>query len=63
MGLPENLKYLRKITRLPQREMAEVIGVKLGTYQKWEEGRSEPHICMLVNLAKLHGVTVDKLIE
>lgn len=63
MGLSENLKYLRKQAHLAQREMAENLGVRLGTYQKWEEGRSEPQICMLVKIAKLHNVTVDKLIE
>lgn len=37
-----NLKLKRRELKLTQQKCADMIGVKVRTYQAWEEGRSEP---------------------
>jgi len=44
------LRALRANARLTQREMADLAGVQLRTYQRWEAGETTPHPSMLVVL-------------
>lgn len=46
------LEKKRKLKRLTQKQVAEIIGVKLSTYQAWEQTRSEPNIRNLSKIAK-----------
>lgn len=40
---PSELRVLRRRLRLTQTQMADVLGVSLRQYQRWEHGTSAPH--------------------
>lgn len=46
-----------------QEEFAKAVGVDQTTVSKWETGRSKPRVGELSRIAKVCGVTVDKLLE
>lgn len=46
-----------------QEEFAKAIGVDQTTVSKWETGKSKPRVGELSKIAKVCGVTVDKLLE
>lgn len=56
------LLELRAEKSLSQREMARVMHVSQGTYNNWEQGRTQPCIEQLIGLAHFFAVTVDYLI-
>lgn len=58
----EQLKTLRKINGLTQKELAENVGVQQGAINKWESKQTEPNIEKLVKLADYFDVSLDYLI-
>ncbi|WP_374788052.1 helix-turn-helix domain-containing protein [Lactococcus lactis] len=58
----EQLKTLRKINGITQKELAEKLKIKQNSYSDWENGKSEPNIEMLVRLADYFDVSVDYLL-
>ncbi|ESR10140.1 XRE family transcriptional regulator [Streptococcus iniae] len=58
----ENLKLMRKTKSLTQVEMSKKLNVTQGAYAKWENGRTEPTLEMLVRIADSLDVTVDYLL-
>lgn len=53
---------LRTEKALSQRQIAEQFSVSQGTYNNWENGRTQPSIEQLISLAKFFGVSVDYLV-
>lgn len=60
--LAENIRNARKRMGITQEQLAERLGVTLGTISKWERGASEPEIIYLTGLAEIFRVSVDALI-
>lgn len=58
----EQLKTLRKINGLTQKELAEKLKIKQNSYSDWENGKSEPNIEMLVRIADYFDVSLDYLL-
>lgn len=58
----DRLKELRKWHHLLQRELADKINVSAYAISDWEQGRSEPSLVDLINLAIALDTTVDYLI-
>ena len=58
----ERMKMLRKERKIPQKELAEIMGVKIRGYQFYESETSEPKIAALIALADFYGVTIDYLV-
>ena len=56
------LLELRNEKGLSQREMAKEMFVSQGTYNNWENGKTQPSIEQLKRLSGLFGVSVDYLI-
>ncbi len=56
------LLELRTEKGMSQREMATVMRVSQGTYNNWENGRTQPSIEQLISLADYFEVSVDYLI-
>ena len=56
------LLELRQEKGLTQREIAKAMFVSQGTYNNWENGRTQPSIEQLVALSRFFGETVDYLI-
>lgn len=60
--LAENIRSCRKDLGLTQEQLAERLGITLGTISKWERGNSEPDLGYLMELAGLFHRSVDALI-
>ena len=58
----ERIKELRQERGLKQREMAEICGVKMRSYQGYEYGRHYPEVPGLIQIAKFFGVSTDYLL-
>ena len=59
---PERLKEVRKESGKKQREVAEMLGMKLRGYQSYEMGEAEPGLEKLMMLADLFHVSIDYLV-
>ena len=57
------IKYLRSTTNMTQAGLAEMLGVTQQTVSRWEEGKSEPNIAALRDLAMVFGCSIGDLIE
>ena len=60
--LPETIRQLRRDKNLTQEQLAEVLGVAVGTVSKWESGSSTPDLSLIMELADFFGVSVDLLL-
>jgi len=58
----ERLKFLRKERKIPQKDLAELLGISIRGYQFYESENNEPNIAALVTLADFYGVTIDFLV-
>lgn len=58
-----NIKYLRKQKGLTQEQFAMKIGIKRSLLGAYEEGRADPRLNNLLNIAKEFDVSVDTLIS
>jgi len=56
------LQTLRKAKGLTQEEMANILDVKLSTYQKYERDAISPPYDTLIKIADFYGVTTDYLL-
>ncbi|SHJ26547.1 Phage repressor protein C, contains Cro/C1-type HTH and peptisase s24 domains [Hymenobacter daecheongensis DSM 21074] len=57
-----NLKFWRRELSLTQAQMAEKLNIKRSLVGAYEEGRAEPKLSTLVNMARLFGITLDSLV-
>jgi transcriptional regulator with XRE-family HTH domain len=63
MEFHKKLQELRKQKGLTQEELAAALFVSRTAVSKWESGRGYPNIESLKAIAKLFGVTVDRLLS
>ena len=61
--LSENLRYLRFINRLSQRQLAEKLIIGRGRYSKYEDGVSEPPLEIMRRIAGYYHISIDLLIS
>lgn len=57
----EHLVFLREKRKLLQKDIAEVAGVSLHTYQRYEYGEREPQLKALIALADFYDLSLDEL--
>ncbi|MCI8422130.1 MAG: helix-turn-helix transcriptional regulator [Lawsonibacter sp.] len=57
----ERVRELREERGLKQRERADICGVKVRSYQRYEHGDSYPEVPGLLFLADYFGVSLDYL--
>ena len=62
MQLAANIRSFRKIRKLTQEQLAEVLGVTPGAVYKWEAGLSIPDIGLIVEMADFFDTSVDALL-
>ena len=58
----ERLRKIRKERKVPQKELAELLGVSVRGYQFYEHEDAEPKIAMLIALADFYDVSIDYLV-
>jgi transcriptional regulator with XRE-family HTH domain len=63
VNIPQRLKELRKNRNYSQGQVAQRLGIKLRTYQAYEEGRASPRVRLLLRLAVVYELfSLDALI-
>ena len=60
--LGENIREIRTINKLLQKEFGEKVGVNQRTVSSWEMGQSEPSVDMIRKICKEFDVTADELL-
>ncbi|MBP5725672.1 MAG: helix-turn-helix transcriptional regulator, partial [Clostridia bacterium] len=60
--LAENIRLLRKRQGLTQEQLAEVLGVTVGSVHEWETRMSTPELGMITEMADFFDVSVDVLL-
>ena len=63
MGIPENIKKLRKNLKMTQKSLAESTGLSIGTIQGYEQGRYEPKIETIYRIADALGIPASEIAE
>ncbi len=58
----ERLRLLRQENRYKQREMADILGLKLRGYQEYEYGNAYPTVPGLIQIAEFFQVSTDYLL-
>ena len=58
-----NMKFLRKQHGYTQEQLAEKLGIKRSLVGAYEEGRADPRLSNLTNMAQVFNTTVDLLIN
>ena len=59
----KNLKNLRRIGNMSQKDVANRLNVSFKTISHWESGYSEPSIDMLIQMKEIFDISYDDLIE
>ncbi len=59
----QNLRDLRKIKKLSQKEVAGYLNIPATTYNTYESGRTEPPIEILVRLSFLYETPIDIIVS
>ncbi len=62
LTLAENIRAFRKERRLTQEQLAEAMGVTVGSVYKWETGQAVPELGMIVEIADFFDVSMDVLL-
>ena len=60
--LAENIRMLRKERGLTQEQLAEAMGITVGTVSKWETGSCIPDVSLMMELAEFFETSVDVLL-
>ncbi len=58
----ERLKKLRRERKVPQKELAEYLGISIRGYQFYESEDNEPNVKTLIALADFYQVSIDYLV-
>jgi transcriptional regulator with XRE-family HTH domain len=59
----ENIKKMRQIRHITQKELAEMMHVAQNTISAWETGRNEPNIGAIEELCRIFGCKKSDLLE
>lgn len=62
MKFSEHLVFLREKKGVLQKAAAEIAGVSLHTYQRYEYGEREPQLSALIALADFYDISLDELV-
>ena len=58
----ERLRFLRKTNKVPEQALADLLQVKIRTYQCYETETHEPKIDSLIVLADFYNVSIDYIV-
>lgn len=64
MEFKDNIRYLRRVNRMSQDELAQQLGYKsFTTVQKWEDGTAFPRVNTLNRISEIFNIDVDHLLN
>ena len=58
----KRLREIRKQKKLTQQNMADMLGISLNAYQKYEQAERSPSLDCLVKIADIFNVSTDYLL-
>jgi len=61
MSIGKNIYELRKDSKMTQNQLAEMLGVSSQSVSKWENDICAPDVSVFPTLAKIFGVSIDRL--
>jgi transcriptional regulator with XRE-family HTH domain len=61
MALKDVIKEARVKQNLKQDDAAEMVGVPVQTYSKWENGKTEPKASQVSKLAEIFGLSEKEI--
>jgi len=61
--LGESIRRLRKESGFTQEQLAEALGVSVSAVHKWESGKANPELEMLVEIAEFFETSVDAILN
>ena len=61
--IARNIADLRRMHKMTQLELAEKLNYSDKTISKWERGESSPDIAVMIEIARLFGVSLDYLVS
>lgn len=63
MNIVKNIKRLRLLNNMRQKDLAEILSVSPQAISKWESGKNMPDISVLPQIADNFGVSMDELFD
>ncbi len=60
--LAENVRAFRRALGMTQEQLAEAVGVSVGSVYKWEAGKAVPELGLILDMADLFRVSTDVLL-
>lgn len=57
------IRKIRKQQKIRQEDIAKTIGVAVDTYRRWEQGKYQPRVSDLKNIAAALNISVSELLE
>ena len=60
--IKQRIKFLRISRGLSQKQLAEILSVKLSLIVSWEEGLKQPRANNIIKLVRFFGVTANYLV-
>lgn len=58
----ENLKYLRKLKKISQQQLADKLDIDRSTISRWESDDIDPTVSNVISIANLLGIPVADLV-
>lgn len=63
MSFPEKIRTLRKLNKLSQEKLAEIMNVSRQAIAKWELGKSYTDIDKLIEISNYFNISIDSLLK
>ena len=63
MSFAQNIQYLRKLRRITQEELSDLVGVSRQSVSKWETGDAFPETEKIMQLCDIFNVSMDVLMR
>ena len=57
------IRKIRKQQKIRQEDIAKTIGVAVDTYRRWEQGKYQPRVSDLKNIAAALNVSISELLD
>ena len=57
------LQELRTQKGIPQKEIADYLGITIASYSLYERGNREPNIAMIKHIARYYKISLDDLLD
>lgn len=63
MNIGRSLRFWRKKTGLKQADIAEKLNISRQAYSNYENGKREPNIQLICDIAQVFGITTDEFFK